>query len=304
MKQASLIFSIIFILLAAITVVAQNTDEQEQIRRFREIVMRPVVYKVAGMEQVKIIANIDYAKSGSEFRKMDVYLPPKLAKTEKLPAVIFIHGGTSERFTPKDWGIYTSWGRLVAASGMAAVTFTHRLGFPKTMLEEGMSDVNSAINYVRANADALNIDKDRIALIAFSAGGPMLSQAMREKPAYIKCLVAYYAFMDVRQSDAHKQSETPETVMKFSNITYLDAPDANKIAPLFIARAGRDEIPTMNDSIDRFIQAAIAKNLAITVVNHPTGVHGFDNGTDDERSREIIRQTLEFMKLHLEVKPK
>src|SRR5215210_6311868 len=60
--------------------ITQTAEEQEQIRRFREIVMRPVVYKIAGMEQVKILSNIDYAKSGSRFRKMDVYLPQILPK--------------------------------------------------------------------------------------------------------------------------------------------------------------------------------------------------------------------------------
>lgn len=280
----------------------QAAPSEEQIRRFREAVMRPVVYRVDGMDKVKVIADLDYAKSGSEFRKMDVYQPPNLAKTDKLPAVIFIHGGASERFTPKDWGIYTSWGRIIAASGMIGVTFTHRLGFPQTVLEEGMSDVNAAINYVRANADALNVDKDRICLIAFSAGGPMLSGALREKPEYVRCIVAYYAFMDIRQSEVHKRSETAETVKKFSNITYLDAPDAGKIPPLFIARAGRDEVPTMNDSIDRFINAAISKNLAITIMNHPTGSHAFDNTNDDERSREIIKSSIAFMKSHLGMK--
>jgi len=310
MKQTMQIFLLLIIVFTAITTEAQDTKppvrtaaEQEQIQRFREMVMRPVVYKIDGMDKVKIISDIDYAKSGSQFRKMDVYQPPNLAKTDKLPAVIFIHGGTSEQFTPKDWGIYTSWGRLVAASGMVGVTFTHRLGFPKTQLNEGASDLGDAINYIRTNADSLNVDKDRICLIAFSAGGVLLSPALREKPAYIRCLIAYYAFMDVQQSDVHKQSETPDTIKKFSNITYLTEPNADKIAPLFIVRAGRDEIPTMNDSIDRFVQTAITKNLPITVVNHPTGAHGFDNQNDNERSREIIQQTIAFMKLHLGLKP-
>jgi acetyl esterase/lipase len=107
--------------------------------------------------------------------------------------------------------------------------------------------------------------------------------------------------MDIQQSDVHRKSETPETIRKFSNITYLSAPDADKIAPVLIARAGRDEVSTMLDSIDRFAREAIAKNVAITVVNHPNGVHGFDNSTDDERSREIITQTIEFMRVHVGV---
>jgi len=151
---------------------SQTDAERERLRQMRELVMRPVVYKVAGMEKVKVVRDIDYAKSGDPYRKMDVYLPPALRKADRVPAVLFIHGGTSEQYTPKDWGIFTSWGRLVAASGLVGVTFTHRLGFPKTALEDGAADVQSAIDYVRQNASSLNIDKDRICLIAFSAGGP------------------------------------------------------------------------------------------------------------------------------------
>jgi len=40
---------------------------------------------------------------------------------------------------------------------------------------------------------------------------------------------------------------------------------------------------------------------AITFANHPSGVHGFDNQNDDNRSREIIRSVLAFMKSHLGV---
>ena len=61
----------------------------------------------------------------------------------------------------------------------------------------------------------------------------------------------------------------------------------------------RDEIPTMNDSIDRFIARAIRENANVVVWNHPEGVHGFDNQNDDARSREVIAAALDFMKAHL-----
>lgn len=279
--------------------------QQNRRRSMREIVMTPVVYKVPGMEQVKVQADLKYTNVDNPNLRMDVYTPPGLGKEMRRPAVMFIHGGAGAENTPKDWGIYTSWGRLIAASGMVGVTFTHRLGFPKPMLTVSASDVASAINHVRANADSLNIDKDRICLVAYSAGGPMLSAAMRDKPEYVRCLVAFYAFLDIQQSDLHKQHETAEMVKNFSPITYL-AGDASKLPPIFIARAGRDEIPTMNDSIDRFIREAILRNAPLTFVNHPEGVHGFDNQNDDERSREIIGSAITFMRNHLgvtEVRP-
>jgi len=55
----------------------------------------------------------------------------------------------------------------------------------------------------------------------------------------------------------------------------------------------------MDDSIDRFVREALAKNIALTLANHPQGVHGFDNQNDDERSREIIRSAIAFMQIHL-----
>jgi acetyl esterase/lipase len=262
--------------------------------------MMPVVYSISGMDKVIVKSDLKYTPVNDPHLLMDVYIPPRFGKNERRPAVLFIHGSVPAGSPAKDMGIYKSWGRLVAASGMVGVTFTHRLGYPKPFLSEAASDVNSAINYIRAKADSLNIDKDRLCLAAYSGGGPMLSIAMRDKPEYVRCLVAFYAFLDIQQSELHRTHEPPEIVRNFSPITYL-ANDAGKIAPMFIARAGLDEIPTMNDSIDRFIREAIFKNAAITVANHPQGVHGFDNQTDDDRSREIIRGVLAFMKIHLGV---
>jgi acetyl esterase/lipase len=268
-------------------------------RSMREIVMMPVVYRVAGMDKVTVKSDLKYTSVNNPNLLMDVYSPPNLAKNERRPAVIFIHGGAGAEYTPKDWGIYTSWGRLIGASDLIGVTFTHRLSATKTSLEDAASDLAAAITYVRTNADSLNIDKDRICLAAYSAGGVLLAPAMRDKPEYVRCLVNFYAFMDVQQSgNLFTAIESKENLQKFSPINYL-ANDADKIAPLFIARAGRDQVPTMNDSIDRFTREAVSKNLSLSLINHPTGVHGFDNQNDDDRSREIIHDAIAFMKWHL-----
>jgi acetyl esterase/lipase len=150
---------------------------------------------------------------------------------------------------------------------------------------------------MRENADKYHVDKDRVCLIAYSAGGPLLTLAMRGDMSFVRCLVGFYAFMDIQQSD-YRKTEKPETVKSFSPITYLQT-DANKIPPMFIARAGHDEVPTMLDSIDRFINEALAKNIALSFANQPEGVHGFDNQNNDDRSREIIRTAIEFIRLHL-----
>src|SRR5215212_2745209 len=134
----------------------------------RDLVMKPVVYSVAGMDKVSVKTNLKYTTVDNPNLLMDVYTPPGLAKGERRPAVIFIHGSAGAEAKAKDWGIYISWGRLVAASGVVGVTFTHRLGYPKPFLSDAAGDVDAAVNYVRANADALGVDRDRLCLAAYS----------------------------------------------------------------------------------------------------------------------------------------
>jgi acetyl esterase/lipase len=268
-----------------------------EVREMARKVMMPVVYQVPRMDKVKVVQNLKYTKSDDPNVLMDIYMPPGTSEREKHPVVMFIHGGAKTEYTPKDWGIYTSWGRIVAASGFVGVTFTHRLKYPDKSLELAAQDVRAAINYLLANADRYSADPDRMCLATYSAGGPMLSLAMGGEMPFVRCLIAFYSFMDVRQSD-YRNTENAETLKVFSPITYLNK-DPSRIPPIFIARAGRDEVSTMDDSIDRFIKEALVADIALTVANHPQGVHGFDNQNNDDRSREIIRTALEFMKAHL-----
>jgi len=263
----------------------------------RQIAMMPVVYQIPGMEDVLVKSDLRYADGAHAL--MDVYIPPGLKSDERRPAVVYIHGSVPPGAPAKNMGVFKSWGRLAAVSGLIGVTFTHRLGYPKPMLADAASDVTAAIDYVRTNADALNIDHDRLCLAAYSGGGPMLSLALRDKPAFVRCLLAFYAFLDIRQSELRQTYESADTISVFSPITYLGS-DIENLPPMFIARAGLDQIPTLNESIDRFVNTAIAKNMSLVFVNHPHGVHGFDTLTDDDTSRHIIRAALAFMKDHLD----
>src|SRR5438477_12915423 len=150
---------------------AQN-NLPEDVRAMAKKVMMPVVLKVPGMDRVKVVENLKYTKSDDPNVLMDIYVPADLSETAKRPAVIFLHGGAKTDYTPKDWGVYTSWGRLIAASGFIGVTFTHRLEYPNASLEKAATDVRDAINYGRSNADKYNVEKDRVSFIAYSAGGP------------------------------------------------------------------------------------------------------------------------------------
>jgi dienelactone hydrolase len=103
--------------------------------------------------------------------------------------------------------------------------------------------------------------------------------------------------LDLRsQRKAAPVTVSDETLKEFSPLYYLEQ-NKKKIPPMFIARAGLDDADS-NASADRFIQAALSNNLTIDFMNHPQGHHGFDVDDDNDRSREIIKRAVEFIKAH------
>lgn len=290
----------VLFLLAALAAFPVQPAAQDEPPPPPDVRRMSVVYRIPGMSAVAVKSDLKYTDAGGEHLLMDVYAPPRLGKNERRPAVLFIHGSVPPGSRAKDMGVFKSWARLAAASGMIGVTFTHRLGHPKPQLRDADADVAAALAYVRANADSLGVNKDRICLAAYSGGGPMLSAAMRDRPEYVRCIVAFYAFLDIRQSEMHKAYETPEALKSFSPAAHLEG-GAATMAPLFVARGGLDRVPGLNDSIDRFVADAVSKNAPLTLYNHPRGVHAFDILNHDERAREIIRAALAFMKIHLGV---
>ncbi len=266
-----------------------------------EKVAKPVVYRLPGMDKVHVIANLKYSEVDNPYLLMDVYIPPELDAHERRPVVVLIHGGASPEQKAKDWGVFQSWGRLFAAAGNIAVTFTHRISPPpQTLLAEAASDVRSAIDYIRANAGSFHADPDRIGLCAWSVGCALLASLLGNSPAFIRCAAALYPLLDLKQY-VPDDAVALQFLKGFSAIDSLPD-DASRMMPMLIARAGRDEIPMLNEALARFTARALEANAPITLINHPSGVHGFDNQNDDERSREIIRSVLQFMVTYLGAK--
>lgn len=269
---------------------------------FEEMTRLPIVYRIPGMDRTAVRRDVAYETGGTPTHDqppllMDVY-GPAAGEKARLPAVVLIHGGPVPNARPKDWGVFTSYGRLLAASGFVAVTFNHGFSSPERLLDAA-AHVESAIAHVRANADGLGIDPDRIGLWAFSGGGPFLSAAIRDRPPFVRALVAFYAILDLRaRPPGASAAVTDEMRRDLSPLVHLGA-EGTAMAPIFIARAGLDH-PLLNGPLDRFVQEALARNLTLDVMNHATGRHGFDILDDDARSREIIARTLDFLKARLQ----
>lgn len=265
---------------------------------FEEIIKKEIVYKIDNMENVNIQKNIVYTAIDKEERLMDLYTPFGHDKNEKLPIVILIHGeAASVNF--KETGQYISYGKLVAAYGFNAVTFNHKVLADGFNIEEVNNDIDALIKYLIENADKLNIDKDKIAIWCFSGGVPFgLYAGMNGYFDYIKGIIAYYGFGDFASlGKVLEFSIQDEESKKYSPINLINE-NSNKIPPLFIARAGLDS-PIINNSIDKFITKGLQNNLTIDISNHSTGEHAFDLFNDDNRTHEIIAESLNFLRKNL-----
>ncbi|MBW8874385.1 MAG: alpha/beta hydrolase [Acidobacteria bacterium] len=262
-----------------------------------DLLTLPVVHSVPGMEAVEVRRDLVYRRlaDGTE-RTMDVYQPPGLAAGERRPGVVFVHGGPvpEEMWTQvKGWGIFTSYGRLLAASGFVAATFNHRF-LRLREIEEPAADIAAALSFLREGAEGFALDPDRLAIWAFSGGGPHLAPFLRREVPGVRCLVAYYTLLDLRPiRERVTGGMDEELAARFSPVAVL--PDTSyEGPPLLIARAGLDQ-PWINDTIDAFVARALAANAPLDVLNHPRGRHGFDVLDADERSREILARTLAFV---------
>jgi acetyl esterase/lipase len=259
-----------------------------------------IVYSIDGMQQVTT-RNVIYKSEGDSKLLMNVYMPPTLAGEARLPVVLFVHGGPipADMLPPTDWGIYQSYGELVAASGFIGVTFNHRL-FSQADYARSQSDVVAAIEYVRSHAKELHVDADRLALWVYSGGGPHLSWVLRDRPKGLRCALAFYSLLDMRPFlPANADANAVTAVERISAAAQVKEFGAS--LPMFIARAGLDVL-TINQGIDKFISESLSANLNIEVMNHPGGRHSFDMLDDDDRSKEIIASAVAFLQVQLKSK--
>ena len=262
-----------------------------------EIANKRVVYRIPGMEEAPIRRDVEYSFTDAGALTIDLYYPFDSGGDSAKPAVIFVGGypdpGVQNRIgcKQKEMESYISWGQLTAASGLVAITHTTGID-PST-------DIQALIQYVRQNSVDLGIDGNRIGLWSCSGNVPnALSALMGEDRGYLKCAVLCYGCMLDLDGSAH-MAEASKTWGFVNPCAMKSVEDLPRDIPLFIARAGRDEFPHLNRTLDRFLEKALDYKLAVTFVNHAEAPHAFDLTHDSDTSRQIIRQILAFMRFHL-----
>ena len=275
---------------------AKETHLSQETQRI-DIAKKKVVYQIPDADAIIIRRDAQYRFTDAGVLTMDIYYPPDSRSEARIPAIIFVSGYPDPGFQKilgcklKEMESYISWGKLTAASGLVAITYATG--------KEPAADIHALLQHVRQNAALLGIDADRIGLWACSGNVPnALSLLMREGGDYLKCAVLCYGLM----LDLGGATSVAEAAKQWGFVNPCAGKSVADLAqniPLFIVRAGQDEMPHLNETMDRFLSEALTYNLAITLVNHATAPHAFDIMQDSESSREIIRQILAFMRFHL-----
>lgn len=262
-----------------------------------DVTLKRVVYELPGMTEVTIDRDIEYGNASQEPLTFDVYRPRVETHTAMAPAVVFVAGypdpGLSAmmgcRF--KEMAGYVSWGQLVAATGLIGITYTNH--------HHPSADLAALLRYLRDNTARLGINVGRLGLWACSGNVPTALPLLMGDSAFpIRAAVLSYGpLLDL---DGDSTVANGSAALGFANPAAGRAvSDLNAELPLMIVRAGRDTLPGLNANIDRFVAAALARNLPLTLVNHATGQHAFDLLDDDDVSREVVRRMLAFLHFHL-----
>jgi hypothetical protein len=248
------------------------------------ICKKDLVYPAPAAGAVTTQRDVEFRGADGASLTMDVYAPA-MATSAQLPAVVLVAGYPDDGFQRvagcrfKEMQSTVSWARLIGASGLRAITYTNR------------DPANDAFAVVRAVRETT----DRIGIWSTSGNAPVaLSVLMRDSPERVTCAVFAYPYLldldgDTAIADAQRS-------FRFANPGAGRSLDDLRVdVPLLVARAGQDQTPRLNESLDRFVAHALRGNLPVSLVNHPEGPHAFDLFHDSETSRAIVREILAFL---------
>lgn len=260
-----------------------------------DVTKLPVVLTLPGMEEVSVQHAV-YFEDASGPLEMDIYFPPGAAgSVARLPVVILVTGHADPNIEAalgcrlKDSQAYISWARLLALSGIVAVTYANR---------SPADDVISLVGYLQNHSTSLSMDLDRVGLWSCSANVPNALALMISRRVSIRCAAFLYGFMLDRADTSHVADAAALSGFAAPNSgrTVNDIPSD---ASLLVIRAGADQVPGINPSIDDFCADALKLNLPLRLINHPTAPHSFDIFDHSDLTKAIIRGVLEFFEFHL-----
>ena len=216
-----------------------------------------------------IHGNIPYNNDTLKKHLLDIYLPVNAKGS--VPVVIFIHGGGwlgNDKYA--DMGYMPNTIAAMLESGMAVASIDYRFA-TQAVFPAILQDCNKAVSFLYDNADKYSLDKNKIALMGFSAGGHLASlmgtsQNNKVKDLYFpntyrpfqyKAVVDFYGPTDLVLLPGNEDEKSPEALLigatpllrpdlakAASPITYIDKNDP----PFIIFHGEKDDIVSNKQS--------------------------------------------------------
>lgn len=118
--------------------------------------------------EVEVQEDVIYGQGGGHDLLLDVVKPAGL--TEPAPAVIVIHGGGWAGGSRKDFRPVC---QALAERGYVTTTIDYRL-VPEALFPAQVEDCKCAVRWMRAHAEELQLDPERIGALGGSAGGHLV----------------------------------------------------------------------------------------------------------------------------------
>ncbi len=274
------------------TIPVEELVINEDVQRSVMFQFNTLAYMIPGWDEVHT-DNITYAHRAETPLTMDVYYPPGMEEADRLPVVLFVIGYRMSALPLRDAHFYTSWGKTAAAAGMVGIVYD---------TEQPDQDLELVMNFITEHSDALRIDPDRIGIFASSANvATAMSYVMQEGREHISFAVYYYGLSltpDRKYTEAlHANCARRGCLLgELADVTYVD-PEL----PLFVVKAGRDSIASLNEGLDYFVDYVEKAGAPITFIEYEDGRHGFDTEQETEEAADIVEQTVTFMQENLAV---
>jgi len=271
----------------------KTTNQEIPLSKQKEPV---VLFELPGMDKVIVKKDIVYQNIADSTLNMDIYYPPNYDFQKKIPAIIIVYGCTNEGQIElignqfRNWSVHISLCKIIAASGMAAIIY-------ETVDPE--NDLISLTKYIYSNHDKLSIDGNNIGAFTCSSNTPVaITNILNASTNIFKCAVVYYGIFLTKELEKLPEIDS---VFGFQNPRLGEPINWNKNVPLLIVKAGLDNDPYAFRSLLDFYNKAINQNLPVTLINYPNGQHGFDFLDDNDTTKMIIKNTLDFWKFYLNI---
>ncbi|MFQ5636871.1 MAG: alpha/beta hydrolase fold domain-containing protein [bacterium] len=226
-----------------------------------------------------------YSRTDGKELTLDLYR----ASTDNLtrPGVIVIHGGAWRSGDSKQLPNLNSY---LAGRGYVVAAVTYRLA-PHSRYPAPISDIQSAISYLKDHASEFGLDPTRLVLLGRSAGAHLaLQTAYTSDELAIRGVVSLYGTADLYYGYTHPARplviDTKRVLEEFLGGNPTEIPDIYRAAspihyvgantpPTLLIHGGRDELvsPEQSRRLASRLRASDVPNLYLHL---PWATHGCD----------------------------